>query len=158
MAAKRIAFRRLTAAGVGLIFGLLLPFNACPQIADSYLARLKKLAGTPYNKLNCSAYLCAARRHSPCSAAGIYAGCDGDLEVVAEVASLRETGSLALRPGDIIAFHGEHVAAYVGAGMFMDSAPEHDGVGMMKPGADRWFDGPIRVLRWKTAVTTVQPR
>jgi hypothetical protein len=58
---------------------------------------------------------------------------------------------VALLPGDVAAFHGVHVAAYIGNDTWMDSDCRHGGVGIMrrnrKPGG--WFYGEVKVLRWK---------
>ena len=54
-------------------------------------------------------------------------------------------------PGDVAAFHGVHVAAYIGKGNWMDSDYRHGGVGVMRPNRRRggWFYGKVKILRWK---------
>ena len=57
-----------------------------------------------------------------------------------------------LQPGDIVAFHGVHVAAYLGGGRWVDADTRRGNVAEFrmsdKPAADAWFAGRVRVLRW----------
>jgi hypothetical protein len=119
---------------------------------DDYVDRLVDLAGTPYSKLNCSAYICKAKRHAPCSALALYSGCDGALVIVAEYATHSLIDEKQLQAGDIADFNGVHVTAYIGGGVWMDSDIAHGGVGpinlWMEPLADPWFSGHVRILRW----------
>ena len=82
----------------------------------------------------------------------MFTGCDGKLRVIAEYGTIAEIDEGALLPGDVADFHGAHVAAYIGDGVWMDSDPAHNGVGKInlkaKPQNDPWFRGNIRVLRW----------
>lgn len=119
-----------------------------------YLSTLHDLRGTSYWTLQCSTYITTAKhfgRH--CGAAEFWKnGCGGALATVAEVPSLAAVPVDSLQPGDVLAFHGVHVAAYVGNGHFMDSDPTHNGVGDMTPNAiknDGWFTGKVKILRWK---------
>lgn len=122
--------------------------------AGSYLDMLKSLRGTSYWTLQCSTYITTAHHFHHCGAAGFWKdGCGGALAVVEQKRSLNEINPAELQPGDVLAFHGVHVAAYVGNGKFMDSDPNHDGVGDMTPDAihgDLWFNGQVKVLRWKS--------
>jgi hypothetical protein len=119
---------------------------------DDYVDRLVDLANTPYSQLNCSAYICKAKRHAPCSALAMYSGCAGALEIVGEYADHTSIDENQLQPGDVADFDGVHVAAYIGGGVWMDSDPAHGGVGhinlWMKPLDDPWFSGHVRILRW----------
>ena len=123
---------------------------------DDYIDRLVDLAGTPYSQLNCSAYICNAKGHKPCSALAMYSGCDGALEIVAEYADRSMIDQTQLQPGDIADFNGVHVAAYIGGGVWMDSDTTHGGVGpinlWMKPLSDPWFSGHVRILRWDSSL------
>jgi hypothetical protein len=51
----------------------------------------------------------------------------------------------------MVAFHGAHVGAYLGNGVWMDSDFRHNGVGIMHRNRRRggWFFGPVKILRWK---------
>lgn len=124
----------------------------CHLQRDNYVDRLVDLAGTPYSQLNCSAYICKARGHAPCSALAMYSGCDGALTIVAEYRDHTLIDEKQLEPGDIADFDGVHVAAYIGGGVWMDSDVAHGGVGpinlWMKPLSDPWFAGGVRILRW----------
>ena len=141
-----------------LIGAIVLAIFASQQ-RDDYVDRLVDLAGTPYAQLNCSAYICAAKRHAPCSALSMYWGCDGALEIVAEYADHTLIDQNLLQPGDVAAIKGIHVVAYVGGGVWMDSDVKHGGVNpinlWMEPMDDPWFSGRVRILRWKQSS---QPR
>ena len=123
------------------------------QGEEGYVARLQRLVGTSYGVLSCSSYICAARRHERCSAREIWNGCGGDLIIIEQTADKDNIDYTKLEPGDIAAFHGVHVAAYIGEGVWIDSDPAHNGVGTIrlentKP-FDPWFTGEIRILRWR---------
>lgn len=117
----------------------------------NYVSHLLALEGVPYERLNCSQYICLAKLRPHCRSAEIYGGCDGALELVAEVRSIHEIDYSRLHAGDIAAFHGVHVAAYISGTTWIDSDPEHGGVEVMKARlGDPWVKGPIRILRWKS--------
>jgi|HubBroStandDraft_6_1064221.scaffolds.fasta_scaffold1070298_1 hypothetical protein len=134
------------------IAAILLALVSTPR-RDKYVDRLVDMAGTPYSEMTCSAYICTAKRHAPCSALSMYSGCDGTLEIVAQYADRSMIDQTLLQPGDIADFNGVHVAAYIGGGVWMDSDIDHGGVGpidlSMEPLCDRWFSGQVRILRWK---------
>ena len=116
----------------------------------TYVGRLRSLEATPYSTLNCSQYICAAKRHAICDAQGFWNGCNGEAVVLKEYASIQQVRTSDLQPGDVLDFNGSHVAAYVGNGQFMDSTPER-GVGTVNPYSqqfDLWYSGPVRVVRW----------
>lgn len=131
---------------------LSLSFLTSCDANTGYLGRLLSLKGTPYLTLDCARYICAAKKHSHCGSRDIYSGCNGSMAVVAEVKTLAEVQQLPnLQPGDVVDFHGIHVAAYIGEGKFMDSNPDRNGVDNMplNPNPfDPWYNGPIRVMRW----------
>lgn len=141
---------------LSLIFVVLSMFamNGCGGDVLNYLDALKALRGTSYWTLQCSAYITTAKRFHHCGAAGFWStGCGGALAVVDSADSFDRLNKTVLQPGDVIAFHGVHVAVYVGGGEFMDSDPVHNGVGDMTPNAipgDMWFVGKVKVLRWKS--------
>lgn len=141
---------RLISISAAIILSLLsLSFKPAPR---NYVESLIMLKGTDYWTLNCSQYICAAERHRECLARNFWdQGCDGDAFVVQDVPSFEAINTSKLLPGDIAVFHGVHVAAFVGNGIWMDSDYRHGGVGIMRrnqrPGG--WFYGEIKILRWK---------
>src|SRR5271157_1173462 len=96
---------------------------SCTTADLPYVEMLKALRGTSYWTLQCSSYITAAHRSRHCGAAGFWNdGCGGELAVVAEANGFDGIDRSVLRDGDVISFHGVHVAAYVD-GKFMDSDP-----------------------------------
>jgi len=142
--------RRLT------IIALCLTMAGCSRSGGdvSYVEMLKALRGTSYWTLQCSTYITTAHHFRHCGAAEFWQnGCSGALETVAVVPNIKAIPVAVLHPGDVIAFHGVHVAAYIGDGKFMDSDPNHYGVGDMTPDAirgDTWFNGQVKILRWRS--------
>lgn len=129
----------------------LLSISSTP-VPRNYLESLVMLKGTDYWTLNCSQYICAAKRHRDCKAKDFWEhGCAGDAFVVQDVASFGVIDANKLLPGDVAVFHGVHVAAFIGNGTWMDSDYKHDGVGIMRPSrrSGGWFYGEVEVLRWK---------
>ena len=129
----------------------LLSLSSAPA-PRNYIQSLRMLEGTPYETLNCSEYICVARHHPSCQAADFWSdGCNGDAVVIQEAPRFEAIDPDKLQPGDVIAFHGVHVAAYVVNGVWMDSDFRHDGVGLMHRNGRRggWFFGPVKILRWK---------
>jgi len=125
---------------------------SCKPAPRSYVEALTMLKGTDYWELNCSEYICVAKHHSDCMARNFWGkGCNGDAYVVQDVPSFDDIDTSKLLPGDVAAFHGVHVAAFVGNGLWMDSDYRHGGVGTMRrnrrPGG--WFYGEVKILRWK---------
>jgi hypothetical protein len=117
-----------------------------------YLTRLQSLEGASYSALNCSQFICAAKAHSVCGAGGFWNGCNGAVEIVKEYSDISKVKLFDLQPGDVLDFHGAHVVAYVGNGIFMDSVPER-GVSAVNPygqSNDSWYSGKVRVTRWKS--------
>jgi hypothetical protein len=128
-------------------------FGSSLQGEDGYVGRLKRFAGTPYGTLNCSGFICQAHRHERCSAKQMWEACGNSLGVIQRVSDRTQIDYSKLRAGDVAAFHGVHVAAYLGDGVWMDSDPAHGGVAkfqMEKTNPrDPWFKGEIRILRWR---------
>jgi hypothetical protein len=117
----------------------------------NYVSHLLAFEGVPYDRVNCSQYICQAKQQPFCNSAEIYEGCHGLLEVIEQVPSFAEVDYSRLRAGDVAAFHGAHVAAYITRTTWVDSDPAHGGVGIAKPQpGDPWFKGPVRILRWKS--------
>lgn len=125
--------------------------NTAANNRAEYVRRLMELSGTPYMELQCSTYICAAKMHDKCSAAEIWEGCRGAMEVQQEVNTFTGVEDDLLQPGDVAVFNGVHVAAYVGNGIWMDATPEH-GVSPLKlpvNQSDPWYRGTVRIMRWK---------
>jgi hypothetical protein len=81
----------------------------------------------------------------------IWDGGKGQLDVVQAQDRFEDILTDSLQEGDIVAFHGAHVAVYY-RGHFVDSDPRHNGPGVMQYVAgDSWFTGPVRILRWHDA-------
>jgi hypothetical protein len=139
----------LTSAAIILsLFSL--SFKPAPR---NYLESLVMLDRTDYWKLNCSEYICVAKRHPHCLAKNFWEyGCDGDAFVVQDVPSFEGIDTSNLLPGDVAVFHGVHVAAFIGDRTWMDSDYRHGGVGLMRPNQQKggWFYGEVKVLRWKS--------
>ena len=127
-----IQFSRLISISAAMILSVLsLSFKPAPH---NYVESLIMLNGTDYWTLNCSQYICAAERHRECVARNFWEqGCDGDAIVVEDVPSFDDVDTSKLLPGDVAAFHGVHVAAYIGNHTRMDSDYKHGGVGIMRP-------------------------
>ena len=137
-----------------LYLALGLFFIASPLECDEgYVASLERLIGTPYAALNCSSYICAAHRHEDCSAKDMWNSCGSDLKVIEQIGKIGDIDYSKLVPGDVAAFHGVHVAAYIGNRTWVDSDPAHNGVGKIRlenvSPLDPWFAGEVRILRWR---------
>ncbi len=149
---SRYSFRtdRLILISTAITLSMLsLSFTPAPR---NYVESLVLLNGTSYWELNCSEYICAAKRHRKCLAKNFWEdGCDGDALVVQDAPFFDRIAVNNLLPGDVAAFHGVHVAAYIGNGTWMDSDYRHGGVGIMKPNRRKggWFYGEVKILRWK---------
>jgi hypothetical protein len=141
---------RLILVSTAMMLCLLsLSATAAPR---NYLESLVMLDGTDYWKLNCSQYICAAKRHRECEARNFWEhGCDGDAFLVQDVASFEDIDTSKLVPGDVAVFHGVHVAAFIGNRTWMDSDYRHGGVGIMRRNRRKggWFYGEVKILRWK---------
>jgi hypothetical protein len=107
------------------------------------------LFGKPtYLEQPCGKFACERAHRVPMSAQEIWDGGDDQLRVVQAQARYEDLLPGSLQEGDIVAFHGVHVAVYH-AGQVIDSDPLHNGPGPMQYRADDpWFSGPVRVLRW----------
>ena len=71
------------------------------------------------------------------------------------IARRKNYGKDEVKPGDILAVNGVHVIAYLGEGRCIDSDPLQGGVAeasreeLSGKTNDTWFNGPVRVERWK---------
>lgn len=140
------------ALGVAAVLLAALTFISAKPL--NYIERLFAFEGIPYYELSCSQYIMHAARHSDCLADCVWDGAHGEMELVADYPTLRAIDYSTLNPGDVAAFHGVHVVAYLGDGLWMDSDPQHNGVARIrledKNKLDPWFSGRVRILRWKT--------
>lgn len=94
---------------------------------------------------NCSQYVSHVIGIAPQTAADFYAG--KNLMRVRECDTLAQCEIVGLADGDVVAFHGVHVAIYQD-GVLRDSDPRHDGPGLLQyREGDNWFSGPIEILR-----------
>lgn len=98
-----------------------------------------------YTRENCSQYVSREARLAPETAQDIWQG--KGLLLVHECDTLAGCEMAELQQGDIVAFHGAHVAIFED-GALHDSDPRHDGPGLMQyDEKDLWFHGSVRVLR-----------
>jgi hypothetical protein len=104
--------------------------------------------GPTYLDETCSQFVCHRAHRPELTAQQLWDGGNGQLQVVQAQAQLEDVIVEHLLEGDILAFHGAHVAVYTN-GDFMDSTPEHGEGRMQYRAGDRWYAGPVRVLRWK---------
>jgi hypothetical protein len=143
------ANRKITLCAAMVLSLLSFSFKPAPR---NYLQSLVMLNGTDYWSLNCTQYICTAKRHPECLAENFWLrGCNGDAVVEQDVPSFDDVDTSKLLPGDVAAFHGVHVAAFVGNDTWMDSDYRHGGVGIMRPNRRRggWFYGEVKILRWR---------
>jgi len=145
-----------------VIFGLLVWWvvrgtkREIPWPSD-YDTRLVWLEGQPADAkhgFNCSDFISNAHGDDYIEPAEFYDGAEGRLRVVQEVADRSQIDASKLRPGDVLAVHGVHVAAYLGGGRWVDADTRRGDVAEFtldeKPATDPWFAGKVRVLRWIT--------
>jgi hypothetical protein len=104
--------------------------------------------GPTYLDETCSQFVCRRAHRPELKAQELWDGGDGRLQVVQAQAQFEDVIVTDLQEGDIIAFHGVHVAEYT-HGDFMDSTPEHGEARLQYRAGDKWYAGPVRVLRWK---------
>jgi hypothetical protein len=104
--------------------------------------------GSTYIDETCSQFVCRRANQPEFTAQEFWDGGEGRLQVVQAQPQFEDVIVKNLREGDVIAFHGVHVAVYT-HGAFVDSTPEH-GVGRLQyRTGDPWYAGPVRVLRWQ---------
>ena len=96
----------------------------------------------------CSQFVCRRVKRPELTAQQLWDGGDGQLQVVQAQARFEDVIVEDLLEGDVIAFHGVHVAVYT-HGDFMDSTPENGEGRVQYRAGDRWYAGRVRVLRWK---------
>jgi hypothetical protein len=104
--------------------------------------------GPRYLDENCSQFVCRRANRPTLKAQELWDGGRGQLQVVQAQPQFADVIVEHLHEGDILAFHGVHVAVYT-HGDFMDSTPERGEGRMHYREKDSWYAGPVRVLRWK---------
>ena len=109
--------------------------------------------GPTYLDETCSQFVCRRANRPELKAQEIWDGGDGQLQVVQAQAQFEGVIVEHLQEGDVIAFHGVHVAVYTHHD-FMDSTPEHGEGRLQYRTGDKWYSGPVRVLRWKNKAET----
>lgn len=124
------------------------------------LARLHMLEGWSskgYYAFNCSGVLTNAHGEDWISEKAFYAGRANSIRIVASLPSRYAINEAALQPGDIAAFAGpsgtgQHVAAYLGSGMWIDGDNRRGNVARYRlatrPAGDTWFTGDVHIIRW----------
>ena len=143
----------LSLAGLGYNLRAMLPYPM------NYMTRLVWLNGyasqagaTSGAALNCSGFIANAHGNEYIAPEEFYQGAGGKLQIVAEVSDRSAIPESILKPGDVAAFHGAHVAAYLGAGIWIDSDARRGEVSKFrmqdKSQSDNWFAGPVRIVRW----------
>lgn len=126
----------------------------------TYVEALRSYDGSAYLDETCSALICKAhdkvsKTQVHCTARELWEGCGGNLEEVTRAASLAELDWASVKEGDVLAINGVHVVAYLGEGRCIDSDPLQGGVAevsaetLKEKKYDTWFNGPVRVERWK---------
>lgn len=147
----------------------------------NYVHRLRMLDFWEIDKktgLNCSGFICNAHSSPFRSSWEFYENTRNELDLVETAVDFRHISETDLLPGDIAAFegpadawahsghHGNHVAAYLGAGVWIDADARRGDVrrfAMLDHGqrianapgktVDHFFEGHVRVYRWKKAPT-----
>ena len=125
--------------------------NSTADHQAEYLRELGELRGTPYSELQCASYICAAKKHTTCTAQQMWDGCNGAMELQQEARNFSGLDESRMEAGDVVAFGGVHVAVYLGNGQYMDATPERGVHEMALPvnASDPWYRGAVRILRWK---------
>lgn len=128
----------------------------------SYLSRLRMLGGwnTEYGDgLNCSGFISNAHGVAFRKSYDFYSNRYEDMTLVADLPTVRAVDESLLQPGDVAAFeggrpgfHGIHVAAYLGGGLWADADSRRGSIATWslseKTDADIWFAGRVRLYRW----------
>lgn len=81
----------------------------------------------------------------------MYVGACAGQKIVASYWNTSDLDESKLEPGDVAAWHGVHVAAYLGNGRWVDSDSRRGNVATFRladKANDGWFYGSVRVLRW----------
>jgi|ERR1700730_10338544 hypothetical protein len=106
--------------------------------------------GPIYIDETCSQFVCRRAKRPELTAQQLWDGGEGQLQVVQAQAQFEDVIVQDLLEGDVVAFHGVHVAMYT-HGDFVDSTPENGEGRLQYRTGDRWYAGPVRVLRWKNS-------
>jgi len=102
--------------------------------------------------LNCAGFISNAHGSSYFSPEEFYNAAPGQIELVLEFSNRSQIDESVLRPGDIAAWHGVHVAIFIKPGVWMDGDSRRGYVDSYrlqdKPASDPWFQGRVRIVRW----------
>lgn len=138
--------------------------RAFSPTSPDYLTRLHLLQGwssVGYYAFNCSGLISSAHGSKFYSEKEMFAGTD-ELKVFATVSAYTVIDESKLSPGDVAAFagphgNGQHVAAYLGAGVWEDGDNRRGYVSTYRlldvRSYDPWFQGRVHLLRWITVPT-----
>ena len=143
------------------------PFLPYP---NNYVTRLRYLDGwmsRGYYGFNCAAFLSNAHGERYLTEREMWAGAHQKLALITQFADRYHVDESAIEPGDIAVFQGPdkfpyigrglHVAAYLGAGVWIDSDTRRGYVSKFRlaerPAGDLWFSGNVRIVRWAKAPT-----
>lgn len=145
-------------ASVLVLAFVLSPFNWFERpdrpLPAAYVDRLVALEGHRSSmdvSFNCAAYICFAHSTPYCDAGAMYVGACTGQKIVANYWNTSDLDESKLEPGDIAAWHGVHVAAYLGNGRWIDSDSRRGRVATFQladKANDSWFYGSVRILRW----------
>lgn len=119
----------------------------------NYESRLRWLVG--YTNFNCAGFIENAHGDATLKTIGTMHdpkyyrdGANGRLSIVAN-----RIDYSVMRAGDVVTFaNGEHVTAYLGDGIFVDSDFRRGNVATWQLNSkigDNYFQGAVRVLRWR---------
>lgn len=130
-------------------------FRASLPSPGGYVVRLKWLEGLPSDAEvgNCAGFISNAHRTQFISASQFWYGNNPQFRVVENHRSPLEIRESNLKPGDVAAFGGVHVAAYLGGGRWVDSDARRGTIEEFRlsdklAGGDDWFNQPVRIVRW----------
>jgi hypothetical protein len=128
----------------------------CPY-PRNYVQRLTWLEGwyaPGYNLENCSGFLANAHGEKYLNPDDFFSGVNGKMAIIAEFADRSQIKEDSLEPGDVAAWGG-HVAAFLKPGMWIDADMRRGSIARFrlqdKPLDDPWFQGKVRIVRWKHA-------
>ncbi len=134
-----------------------------PLVGDypTSLTELNGWSSLGYYGLNCTAFVALAHGEHFVNIDKLYAVPNNTL-LIYELPNRYSINESRLQPGDLAVFRGPysdrvglHVTAYLGNGNWIDSDTRRGQVAKYrlvdKPANDDWFQGEVRILRWKSA-------
>ena len=144
-----------TVTWIAVVLGIAAWIPRAPRsLPYGYVDRLIALEGHRSSmdaSFNCATYICFAHSTPYCNAAAMFAGACRDQKIIADYWNTSDLDESTLEPGDVAAWHGVHVAAYLGISRWVDSDSRRGNVATFRLADkknDSWFYGSVRVLRW----------